>query len=509
MIKRLRRKFVAGSMALVAVILVTVFSALCITECNRAIANTDSALAQAMSTQGFMYARPIIDRVDDTSTTSRWFTRSAGEVFNALDENGNLVSVSIVPGANGRPIAVWSKDIIVAGETDPDDSAGIAISQSPVLEPTEETVTITGSLNLQAVMAQQPENYFAYSELPGTVIGTGSRPSSIPSFWVIADAEGNLLNSMLDSVEITEDVVQAALREALSAESDTGVLNDFALKYLRESTDSFTKVAFADITTQNTTIRNSVLTTLAAFLGTLAAFFFVCLILSSWVIRPVERSWNDQRRFIADASHELKTPLTVILANTGILLEHGDETITAHEKWISSTRYEAMRMKGLIENMLYLARGDSDAEQSHEGTDAAFSMSDIVWNEVLSFEPVAYEQGKELSSDIAPEIEVRGDSAAVGKLVSLLLDNAVKYAGANGSVDVTLTAERLTVHNTGDPIPPEALPHIFERFYRADPARPEGGHGLGLAIAKAIADSNHINLTARSDESGTVFTAEF
>ena len=241
----------------------------------------------------------------------------------------------------------------------------------------------------------------------------------------------------------------------------------------------------------------------------LTAFFLISLFLARQTLRPVEEAWAQQRRFVADASHELKTPITVILANLGVLLAHPDEPIRANRQWLDNSREEAVRMKGLVEDMLFLAR--SDADQTPMVTERV-NLSDLLWSSLLSFEPVAFEQGVEMHSTVEPEIFVQGAASQLQQLFAILLDNAVKYAGEHGKVWVNLRQKEgktvLTVRNTGDPIPAGSLAHVFDRFYRVDEARTRerGGYGLGLAIAQRIAEGHGGRITAESTrESGTVF----
>ena len=273
------------------------------------------------------------------------------------------------------------------------------------------------------------------------------------------------------------------------------------------------KIAFVSDTIIRTSMRSLTLTSLMVGGAALALLFGICLFLADWALRPVKRVWNQQRQFISDASHELKTPLTVILANLSILSRHGGETVDSQRKWISSTEDEAQRMKGLVEDLLTLARLDEAGQTAPMPVMSDVDLSDAVTGELLTFEPVAFERGVELESDVAPGVTVRGDAAKLKQLTAILIDNACKYAGLGGRVDVKLARRdgriQLSVTNTGDVIPPEQLSHVFERFYRADKARTGGksGYGLGLAIAAGIARLHSGDIAATSDaEHGTVFS---
>ena len=252
-------------------------------------------------------------------------------------------------------------------------------------------------------------------------------------------------------------------------------------------------------------LRNMMASYLMIALTALLLLFGVSVLLSRWATRPVEKAWAQQKQFLSDASHELKTPLTVILSNAELL-----ESAALPDKpadWVDNIRSEAGSMRVLVEEMLTLARGDNMAAEAPK-TDV--SLSDVAYDCALAFEPVAFEAGKPLQEEIAPDIRVTGDADKLRRLISVLLDNAIKYGADGGAITLTLQkTDRqalLTVSNPGEPISPEHLPHLFERFYRADASRGEhSGYGLGLSIATAIAAEHHGTLRAESDAVSTRF----
>ena len=347
--------------------------------------------------------------------------------------------------------------------------------------------------------------------LIGKPMGDGRTVEHVPAFTVLLDAEGGVQQILgREDVSITDQTIQSAVTQAQQSEGAEGLLADMTLRYLKQDTPDGPKIAFADVSHERTGMRSMFLISLLTFALSLAAFFLISLFLARQTLRPVEEAWAQQRRFVADASHELKTPLTVILANLGVLLAHPDEPIRANRQWVDNSREEAVRMKGLVEDMLFLAR--SDADQTPMVTERV-NLSDLLWSSLLSFEPVAFEQGVELHSTVEPETFVQGAASQLQQLFAVLLDNAVKYAGEHGKVWVNLRKKDgktvLTVRNTGDPIPADSLAPVFDRFYRVDEARTRerGGYGLGLAIAQRIAEGHGGRITAESSrENGTVFT---
>lgn len=337
-----------------------------------------------------------------------------------------------------------------------------------------------------------------------------NQPDFMPVFSAIVTDAGDALTIDAGRVEISDDLAQEAVSLAMAQEENAGVLSSLNLRYLREALPGITKIAFLDQSVEQASMTRQILNYVFVGFGGLIAFFFISLFLSSWTLRPVEKAWAQQRQFIQDASHELKTPLTVILANLSILQGHGGETIDSQVKWIDNTKQEASRMRKLVDGLLFLARSDA-SELPREWK--AFSLSDAVWRSALSFESVAYEQGISLTSDIEQNISWVGNEDQIVQLIAIFLDNACKYAGSQGQVSVRLqrVQDRISLcfHNTGDVIPPEDLAHIFERFYRADKARArsQGGYGLGLAIAAEIIHHHGGKITAESSaQQGTAFS---
>lgn len=248
-------------------------------------------------------------------------------------------------------------------------------------------------------------------------------------------------------------------------------------------------------------------------LGALVLFFIVSLAFSKWALKPVEESWQAQKSFVADASHELKTPLTVILANNSIMQKHGSDTVSSQQQWLESTEHEAKRMQGLVDDMLTLARLDEGIMPAKEKE--SVDLSSLVEGSILQFESLAWEKNITLSDHIEEGIDIRGFSNQLSRLVDTLLENALKYAGTDQGVEVNLKKNGnnaiLSVSNSGTTIPAEDLPHIFDRFYRADKARTHSdaaGHGLGLSIAAKITEAHGGSITAASGDGKTSFVVK-
>lgn len=305
------------------------------------------------------------------------------------------------------------------------------------------------------------------------------------------------------------ETLQAILDHCLAQSRMEGVIHDHGLRYLRQDNGLFQRIAFVDISMENSILRNMMGPYLWIAFIALILLLGVSVLLSYWATRPVEKAWKQQRQFLSDASHELKTPLTVILSNAELLESAPLEERPA--RWADNIRSEARQMKALVEEMLTLARADNMVRTAEY---SEVSLSDTAVDCALAFEPVAFEAGKALEYEIAEETLMIGDRDKLYQLISILLDNAIKYGAEGGTIRLTLQKTdhqiRLTVSNPGTPIPPEQLIHLFERFYRADASRGEKvGFGLGLSIAKTIAEEHKGTLKAESDHLSTrfIFTA--
>ena len=304
-------------------------------------------------------------------------------------------------------------------------------------------------------------------------------------------------------LENTEELA-AILNDYLIQNRQEGVVADYHLRYLRRSGGLYEKLAFVDMSMERAMLREMMGSYLLIGGIALLLLLAAAVLLSWWATRPVERAWRQQRQFLSDASHELKTPLTVILSNAEMLESTLLEDRPA--RWADNIRSEARRMKQLVEEMLTLARADSMTAAAVLGD---VSLSEAAEDCVLAFEPVAFEAEKALECRLAEEVCVLGDGEKLRRLVSILLDNAIKYGAPGGAVSLALERRDrqavLTVSNPGE-IPAEHLPRLFERFYRVDASRGEqSGFGLGLSIAGAIAREHKGALRAESGGGVTRF----
>ncbi|WP_251197550.1 sensor histidine kinase [Anaerotardibacter muris] len=311
-------------------------------------------------------------------------------------------------------------------------------------------------------------------------------------------------------------IADSALAEVADQAFDVpyghGSIDSLGVFYAKQKRGAETYIAFAD--ERSVSEWQSLAVTLTIIgLATLVLFFVVSLIFSKWALHPVKASWEQQQRFIADASHELKTPLTVMAADTAILKRNSEASIASQSQWVESIEGEIKNMQELVGDMLLLARADGQGEAMPRKTEV-IDLSKLVNAELLQFEPVAYERSLDLDSKVAPNVTIDGAKDQLQRLASVLLDNAFKYVNECGRISVQLDkgdgSAVLSVSNSGGFIPAEDLPHVFDRFYRADKARTRTGelsYGLGLSIAREIANIHGGTITATSSEAtGTTFT---
>lgn len=251
-----------------------------------------------------------------------------------------------------------------------------------------------------------------------------------------------------------------------------------------------------DYTKEFVALRNvGIIIVVAGALG-IAAIAMFSMRSAKKSVLPIEEAFNKQQDLVANASHELKTPLTIINTDLSIL-NSSRETLNKDQiKWLDSINSQIGRMSNLINEMLELARFDAVSEKVVFQT---VSLSEVAYGVLLNAEVLAFENDIALNSKIEPDIKIQGVCANIEKLVYILVENALKYTNKGGKVDVEVYSERkraiLKIRNTGEGISKENLPKLFDRFYRTDESHgSSGSFGLGLAIAKAIVDSHNASI---------------
>ncbi len=310
----------------------------------------------------------------------------------------------------------------------------------------------------------------------------------------------------------TDISVESAVSQIISkGTEDKGKVSAEGVSYRYEmrNTPEGRIIVLLDRTDERSTLNRLLFILTGIFLLSSAVIFLLSLLLSKWAVIPIEDAWNRQRVFFSNASHELKTPLTVINANLDVITASPENTVSEQQKWFGYIRSETDKMSRLINEMLYLSR---EEQTDSSGVMTAVPLSEIAEGACLAMEAVAFEKGKNISQSIESGIDVTGDKESLSRLITILIDNAVIHSSEGSEISVCLARERknrakLTVSNSGKPIPSEELERIFDRYYRTDSSRSSatGGFGLGLAIAAAIARKHSGKIYAESDEQRTCF----
>ena len=346
------------------------------------------------------------------------------------------------------------------------------------------------------------------NELPAFPIAPNG-PSDLvydTSFVILMDNNGTIITNAQN--QVSEATIKKIVSLVQDSERVRGNIIPLNLSFLKSNVKQGTLISVVSREHLNERIRESFIQSSIAIVVSLLLFLYISKRLADIAIAPVEEAWNQQKQFLADASHDLKTPLTVILANNNIISSHKDETVASQMKWIESTYEEAGRMSDLINKMLELAKGEAAREELKIGE---VNISEAVENSILQFEVVAFERNLTIESKIQPNIIVKTHVPTFSKILEILFDNAIKYSDAGGKISVALyqSSKKIyfTINNKGEYISPDDLPHIFERFYRTNKEREVGGHGLGLSLAKKKCDMIGAKISAESNETdGTTFT---
>lgn len=316
-------------------------------------------------------------------------------------------------------------------------------------------------------------------------------------FSVLLNSNGTAAS--VDTGKIASIDTQEAIsyaKQAQAASAKKGFLADY--RYIKQDTDDGSRIIFLYCEKSLSNFRLFLwISMLISALGLFTVFILV-VFLSKRIIKPVAESYEKQKQFITDAGHEIKTPLTIIDADISILeLEQGEN------EWLSDIQLQTRRLANLTNDLICLSRME-EAKGSLFMID--FPISDVVSETVQSFQGPAKVQGKQFDIQIEPMLTYNGDEKSIRQLVSILLDNALKYSKLHGHISVSLEKKgsgvQLKVHNTVESISKNSLPYLFDRFYRGDKSRNSavGGYGIGLSLAKAIVAAHKGKITAWSKD---------
>ena len=315
-------------------------------------------------------------------------------------------------------------------------------------------------------------------------------------FSVLLDEAGQVLGTDTGMIAaVDQGTAGEYAQEVWSSGRSRGFLGDY--RFIRSGENGGVRVIFLDCGRSLSNFRAVLLASISISLLGLLAVLLLLLLFSRRIVTPVAESYEKQRRFITDAGHEIKTPLTIIGADADLLeLEWGES------EWLTDIKRQTQRLTGLTRDLIELSRMDEERPQL---SCIEFPLSDVAEEVVQSFQGPAKAQKKELVMEIQPLLSFTGDENALRQLVSILLDNAVKYSPEGGSISVGLEKEgrfvKLSVSNTtAQPVEKEQLNRLFDRFYRADQSRSQatGGYGLGMSIARSIVVAHKGKIQATS-----------
>lgn len=359
------------------------------------------------------------------------------------------------------------------------------------------------SVRMMQTIADHP---FALS-IPGT-LNTPEQDVRLPYFMLHVGPKGELLTTNGGYYDLSDDVfLNEMIKIALSSHKEYGLISDYNLRYYKQISFGNHCLVFADTSSETATLHNMIRNCIIIGILSFMVFLVISILLSKWAVRPVEQALTQQRQFVADASHELKTPLTVILTNSQ-LAGNGEYSESERKQFITNIQTVARHMKGLVDQMLELARTDNVGEDQSR---TSFDYSAVVSNALLTFEVILFEKGHVVSEDIEANIMLSGNQQQLSQIPEILLDNAGKYAKGNGKIHVSLKRQGkthclLTVSNEGEEIPGEELDNLFKRFYRMDNVRSrDGSFGLGLSIAESIVTGHKGKIWAESKKGYNTF----
>lgn len=333
---------------------------------------------------------------------------------------------------------------------------------------------------------------------------------SSSSFRILVNSDGNIVK-IISHIDMSEEIYFKAAELAWNDKKDYNIISlenkrwQYKISPIRRNVITHEngsktimnfsggnyQITFLDVTDSHKTLME--LFTTLFFVGIIMLFviFAISLFFANRSIKPISEAWEKQKQFIADASHELKTPLAIINANSDALLANQEESIKSQKKWLDYIKNQIDRMSKLVNDLLYLAKTE---DTNSRILYIPFNISEVVSDVILSMEAVAFEKDIRLLQDIEANIIIKSDCEKIKQVVTILVDNAIKYTDEKGCIDIMLKKTRhqlvFSIKNSGKGIPKENITKLFDRFYRADSARTQenGGYGLGLSIAKAIID---------------------
>ncbi len=337
------------------------------------------------------------------------------------------------------------------------------------------------------------------------------KPANMKAFLVSLTNYGRIyqISGYPGSTVNDREEIQNLVDTVLAKGNTQGDINAKNIRYMVERTPEGTRIVLYDTVHERIAIDG--ITRYSVIIGMCCALvlFAFSVYMSRLTTEPVEKSLTQRKQLVADASHELKTPITAILASTEVLLD--SELSEENRTWVSSIKDSAKDVSALVSNMLTLAKSEEDVPEFIEED---VNISEIAETMSLNYDCMIFEAGKQFDAEIESGLHIKGNSAQIKQLMAIFLDNAVKYSYEKGLIKLSLKRDKghaiFSVFDTGEKIPEEEIDKIFDRFYRVDKVRSTAsGYGLGLSIAHNIAELHSAKIGVTSDDNGTQFYTVF
>ena len=326
-------------------------------------------------------------------------------------------------------------------------------------------------------------------------------------YTFILDENNNIVDKISHSDNSISKKIMIQARNIIEKNNTSNIKIGFL--YLRNYAYNFEQGKYLTIidmaNTRSTLLTNLIYSFILIIIGELF-IFIISKKITEWITKPVLESFSREKEFVANASHELKTPLAVMMASVDCL-----DVNKKNEKWINNLKSESDRMNNLITKLLDLSKSEYLKSENFSNN----NLSTIVEKRVLTFESLAYEKNITIETNIMEKINFSCHKESLDELVSILVDNAISHGRKNSKIKIELSSNKneinLKVINKGDPIPDVECEKIFERFYRNDKShnRKSGRYGLGLSIAKNIVLAHNGDIRAYSKDEYTTFEVKF
>ena len=333
-------------------------------------------------------------------------------------------------------------------------------------------------------IGKHSENDFSLTDGPpkGNRLFSPELPYESRYFSVFFTEDGTAVSVNTGKIAAVDTQTAIAYGQSVFDSGTThGFVGDY--RYTTYSSGNEVHIIFLDYGREMSSFRTFLVTSAGVCIVGLAAVMLLLIFLSGRIVKPFSENYEKQKRFITDAGHELKTPLTIIDAAIDVL-----EMDIGENEWLSDIQAQTKRLTQLTNSLIQLSR----MEELPQVEKIEFPLSDVVEETVETFQALAKSGNKILSRKIQPMLSMNGDEKAIRQLITILMDNAVKYTDEGGRIELALEKQKnaiqLSVFNTVSHISRENLPKLFDRFYRTDQSRNSktGGYGLGLSIASAI-----------------------